>query len=71
MKDPSVSLCLYYLITNTKWNILEKMSQSQYFTNYALQNNDSWQLNKIGRKDGRKGGRKEGKEREEVVSLVK
>ena len=45
--------------------------KSQYFTNYDLQNNDSWQLNKIGRKDGGKGERKEEKEREEVVSLVK
>ena len=66
----SSSLCLYYFNHKHKMECVGKSVKSQYFTNYDLQNNDSWQL-KIGRKDG--GKREEGREgeREEVVSLVK
>ena len=71
MNNPSASLCLYYFNHKHKMECVGISVKSQYFTNYDLQNNDSWQLNKIGRTDGGKGERKEEKEREEVVSLVK
>ena len=69
MNNLSSSLCLYYFNHKHKMECVGKSVKSQYFTNYDLQNNDSWQL-KIGRKDG--GKREEGREgeREEVVSLV-
>ena len=57
MNNLSSSLCLYYFNHKHKMECVGKSVKSQYFTNYDLQNNDSWQLNKIGRKDGGKEGR--------------
>ena len=66
MNNPSASSCLYYFNHKHKMGCVGKSVKSQYFTNYDLQNNDSWQLNKTGRKDGGKGERKGGKEREKL-----
>ena len=68
MNNPSASLCLYYFNHKHKMECVGISVKSQYFTNYDLQNNDSWQLNKIGRKDG---GKRDTWNRTEVYVIVR